>query len=127
MRPPLFLLLCEYASVGKDQTCTIVRGGIERWSSELPLVASLSLYCQIDAGALLKGKHNATMEVVSPQGLVLFSAGLLVDILNPDFPARFVVPFVVSVQSYGKCVVRVQVESLPTAETNLIVEEGSSK
>jgi hypothetical protein len=120
------LLLCEYATIHKDGTGSIIRGGIETWTAALPLSVSLWLFVQVGANALPGGEHDAAVEYLSPQGLVLTGARLRFAIAQPDFPVRFVVPINASAQAYGKYTARAKIGSLPVAEVALIVSPESA-
>jgi hypothetical protein len=126
MATSVTLLLCEYATIHMDGTCSIVRGGIETWTAKLPLSLALSLFVQVDANTLPSGEHSAAVEFLSPQGFAFSSAIGSFAISRPEFPARFVVPLSGSVQAYGKCVARVQIGALPVAEVGVIVQPGGT-
>jgi hypothetical protein len=126
MAAPVTLLLCEYATIHVDGTCTIVRGGIETWTAKLPLSLALILFVEVGANALPAGEHDVAVEFLSPQGFALSGARVKLAIGRPEFAARFIVPLSGSVQAFGKCVARVQIGSLPVAEVGVIVQpEGN--
>lgn len=55
--PGLWLMLCEYASVHKDGTMTVVRGGISDWvAPELPALFPVGIAGQVPAETFSPGK-----------------------------------------------------------------------
>jgi hypothetical protein len=120
------LLLCEYATIGADKTCTIVRGGIETWTSPLlPLELNNWLFVQIDANALAPGEYDGAVSLLSPNGLSLNEIQMRLTVVASEFPGRFVAPIRGSVQTYGTCTIRVRIGPLE-AELALVVKENIS-
>jgi hypothetical protein len=124
MAGPLSLLLCEFATTHKDGTCSVVRGGIDKWTSALPVDLALVLFVQIDQNALSVGKQDGIVEIISPDGLPVKRIPFQLSMGNAEFPARFVVPMSgASLQSYGRWRIKVTISDLPPAELLLLIEE----
>ena len=122
-QPQVTALLCEYATILADGTCTIVRGGIEVWkAATLPLEISPWLFVQVGGNSLSGGKHEALVQFINPEGLVLHTTSVELLVGKPEFPGRFTLPLRASVQAYGDFTVRIQIEALPVTELRLNVK-----
>jgi len=103
----VFLMFCEYASIQRDFTATIVRGGLETWSTKLPVDWTTYVFVTMSSPDFVVGDHQATIELINPSGLILLRHEALFHIRLPEFPFRFVVPMAANLQTYGTYIGRV--------------------
>jgi len=122
MAGPISVILCEFATIHSDSTFAIVRGGIEHWTSALPLTIGLSVFVQVERAGLAVGKHDISMDVITPNGLTVGQVAAQLEVTNQEFPIRFVLPLQASIQSYGIAVVRIHIGNLESIETQLNVK-----
>ena len=100
-------MFCEYASIQRDFTANIVRGGLETWSTKVPVDWTTYVFITMASHEFAVGNHTATIELVSPTGLTLVRQDLMFIINLPEFPFRFVTQIAASLQGYGKYTARV--------------------
>lgn len=109
----IHLWICDFAAVNPDGTCTIVRGGAERWAApSLPANVLAWLFVEIDGGSLPLGDHRVNTEVLNEEGVKIYGVGGSLNMLSPEHLARFVVPLTCILQSYGRYRVMIEIGDL---------------
>jgi hypothetical protein len=98
----MFMTLCEYASLHKDGTVSLLRCGIEHWeTATLPITLALMAYAELDAAELPPGTHDMALRVTKADGGLLFENQGKVTSGNPGTIGRLVIGFIGEVTSYG--------------------------
>lgn len=105
----MILRLCEYAATNLDGTFTIIRGGIENWTTkELPLHVDLWMLIELEPRSLPKGESPILVTVQSGEDVLRRMDGLA-NLGSPDLVTRFAIPIQFVAGSYGGIAIRCQV------------------
>jgi hypothetical protein len=108
----LALTLCEFATIHADGTFTIVRGGIEHWTTTLPLSMSIALLVEVSPGTIVPGNHPLMAVLSNATGMAIARVDGLVTVHHAELATRFTLPVQASIQSYGECTIVCSVGSL---------------
>ena len=123
--PHVHLMVCDYATVSDDGTCSIIRGGISEISSDrLPVPVVVWLYVEVDTRSMTLGDHDVVTTIVTKEEVELAEVRGILSIERPGTRARFAVPLSCSVQALGDIVVRTKVGTM-FAERTILVEKKS--
>jgi hypothetical protein len=103
--PPekLALTLCEFATIHADGTFTIVRGGIEHWTTTLPLSMSIAMLVEVSPGTIVPGDYPLTAVLSNATGMAIASVKGVVTVHHAELATRFTLPVQASIQGYGRC------------------------
>jgi hypothetical protein len=103
----MILRLCEYATANSDGTFTIIRGGIEFWSTkQLPLPVALWLMIELEPRSLPKGESSLLITGNTVAGEDVLHMDGLVNLGSPDQVTRFAIPIQFVAGSYGGITIR---------------------
>jgi hypothetical protein len=103
---PIFLSVCEYATVNPDGTFTVIRGGINTVSAPaLPVHLSGALYLEISPGEFPPGEYAFTIKMRDPMGADVLDFAGRIDIQSQPRPARLAIGFSTNFQTTGEVMV----------------------
>ena len=120
--------LCEYASVGKDGTFSVVRGGITQWTTPaLPSEVDLYLLVELAPEVLPKGDFPLAVRWQDPGGPPVHLAQGMVTVTDPLNAFRFAVGSRVSARSWGACAYEVSVGGALRAAAPLLLINGGAE
>ena len=104
----LRLTLCEYASVARDGTFSILRGGIGHWSAPaLPAVIDLCVLAELVPGSLATGDYPLTVSWAEASGVELSLAHGSLLVTDANRTVRFAVTVRVDARGWGPVSFRV--------------------
>jgi hypothetical protein len=119
----MFATLCEYVSIQRDGTATLVRAGLEKIAvPTLPAAFGAVAYVDVRPNELQNGPHQVTLEVFSEQSpddkssIFKMQAGIQVT----GSVLRMSLPFVAKMNLPGRYRVSIKVGNL-SAELPIIV------
>ena len=98
------LTLCEYATSHNDGTFTLLRGGIEHWTTnEFPVNVVLWLFVEFPRDALPTGAHKLTVDIrgPEPEETPAPTVEVVMIIQNPNKTIRVPVPIQARLPRYG--------------------------
>lgn len=119
---PIHLLICDYAAVHPDGSCTIVRGGIERVASaNLPVNLLLWLLVEVEPDALPVGTHGVRISVrTTEQDVEIFDVDGHLTVTDSSARSRFALPVTCSVQAFGAIRMHALVGALSSHRTVIV-------
>ena len=86
------ITLCEFASTNKDGTYTVIKGGIENWTTpSLPLQIRIYAFVEINSNDLdlALETHTARLSVLSPGGSAVAEGELQFKVFGNPSVLRF--------------------------------------
>ena len=125
MATAMRLLLCEYASVHADGTCSIVRGGLESLTPGLlPVALAPWLFLELRLESLPRRReHMVRVQVHAPSGLLTEQTHpfTLARVDDPRGTVRFAMVLGLEIQERGAHTIRATVDGGPTGELVLLI------
>ena len=95
---------CEYATQHADGTFTVLRAGIDHWSSAVPFGLQLWAFVDLDAGEIPTGKHEFALVCVDAAKVQLSECKGEIQVLDAALPQRIFLPIAGMVTKHGKLV-----------------------
>lgn len=97
------LQLCEYAASNVDGTYTVIRGGIEHWTTEsVPVGIALHALAEIPAGGLPAGETTLRLTTSDPAADNVFEIEGLIVVAPGENIVRFALPLVFVASVFGE-------------------------
>lgn len=106
------IILAETAQVNADGTYTLVRGGIDRWSTPtLPILISLHAFVRASSDEVPPGQHDLLMKVHGLKAQFSDPRGVFVAIPGATHQ-HFALPLQLAPEEYGTATVTVLLGNL---------------
>jgi hypothetical protein len=99
---PFFFTVCEFATVHADGTFSVVRGGIEHWTSAaLPFPLTCWFLVSVPPGHMPASQVTFRIALKLPNDRIIGEVEGLVSVSAPETRADFVIPFQAELNEYG--------------------------
>ncbi len=109
MDPSLSVRFCEYATVHRDGTFSVVRGGIDVWQAEaLPVSINVSVLVEIPPGTLPAGRHALRFAMSSGAGTRILEASAEMAIPDPSKSVPLAVSLAMTIDAPGTALLIVE-------------------